>query len=118
LLINVEKGIDYTKNAVFSDLEGYESSNKLENELEILASYSLMRDAIEELPLHASFFVEDKYSRRREIYAAQVPIDVVIHEVNTAAVELPDDRSIRIRLKEDGFTMDLGESSQKEYAYG
>src|SRR5690554_7213721 len=74
LLINADKGSNFSRNAVFNDLEGYQSLNTVENELEVIGSFSLMRDAIEELPLHASFFVEDKYSRRREIYGPQIPI--------------------------------------------
>lgn len=117
LLIKVDKGIGFTQNAVYSDLEAYESTNKMENEVEVISSYSIMRDAIEELPLHASFFIEDRFSRRREIYGEQVPVKVVVHELSEAGVA-PDDRTLKIHFAEEDFIIEFAEDSLQQYKYG
>src|SRR5690606_2168801 len=118
MLIKVDEGANFTKNAVFSDLEAYETNNKIENELEVIGSYSLMRDAIEDLPLHASYFVEDKYSRKREIYGASVPVQVVVHEMGSGMIEAPDDRSIKVHLNNDHFSIEFAEDQLQQFEYG
>lgn len=117
LLIKVDKGIDFTQNAVFSDLEAYESNNKIENELEIIGSYSIVRDAIDELPLHAFYFVEDRFSRRKEIYGEQVPVSVVVEELNSAGIA-PEDRTIKVHLAADDFTIESAEGNLRKVKYG
>src|SRR5690606_7673276 len=117
LLIKVDQGIGFTKNAVFSDLEAYESSSKVENELEVLGSYSLMRDAIEDLPLQASFFVEDKYGRIKEIYGAQVPVEVEVYE-RSAGGQVPEDQDLRIHLTDTNFSLVLSEDQRQTFEYG
>lgn len=118
LLIKSDTGIDFTRNAVFSDLDAYESSSKVENELEVLGSYSLMRDAIEELPLHASFFVKDEYGRMRELYGSRTPVEVVVHELNTSGGELPDDRDLKIHLTADNYFLESPDGVQHAIQYG
>lgn len=58
ILIKIDGGSDFTQNTVYSELEAYETNKQVENEMEILASYSLMRDAIEELPLDYFFILK------------------------------------------------------------
>ena len=118
LLIKVDQNIDFTRNAVLSDLEGYEFSGNIENELEVLGSYSLMRDAIETLALDASYYIEDRFSRKKEIYGSQVPIDVEIHERREAVGDTPDDPYIKIFLFENGFAIENTSGNLQNFKYG
>lgn len=118
LLINVDKGIDYTQNAVFNDIANFGASSKVDNEIEILGSYSLMRDAIEDLPLHASFFIEDKYSRRKEIYGTQVPIEVVILNGDPSDTEIPEDKTITVHLSDEFYELKISENHVQKMDYG
>src|SRR5690606_30642206 len=103
LLIKSDRGSNFSRNAVFSDLEAYETTSTIENELEVIGSFSLMRDAIEDLPLDASFFLEDKFSRKKEIYGSQVPIEVVIHDTSGSGYTIPKDNSINIHLEDNNL---------------
>lgn len=118
LLIKSDTGIGFTQNAVFSDLDAYESSSKVENELEVLSSYSLMFDAIEDMPLDASFFTKDKYGRTREIYSKHAPVEVVIHEHHDDYREIPENRDLKIQLHQDNFLLELSDGRQQSTNYG
>lgn len=117
IMIKIDKSADFSQNIVFSELEGFETSKQIENEIEILGSWSLMRAAIEELPFETSFFVEDAYSRRKEIYGGQVPIYLMIFEKNTSLLELPEDVTIRVTLEDEQFFLHDAEASRK-FSYG
>jgi tyrosine-protein kinase Etk/Wzc len=117
IMIKVDKSADFSQNIVFSELEGFETTKQVENEIEILGSYSLMRDAIEELPFETTFFVEDKYSREREIYGSKVPIVVNIIEKNNSLFELPDDRTVTVMLEDEQFQLYEDEKANR-YSYG
>ncbi len=105
LLIRADdKGSDFTQNAVYADLENYQTTSVVENEIEILQSASIMRRVLAELDLYNAYFIEEGFSRKREIYGREVPIDVVIHEydstgyskVNTIKVNLIDEEGFEI----------------------
>ena len=118
LLIKADTGIDFTKNAVFSDLDAYESSSKVENELEILASYSLMMDAIEDMPLHASFFITDDYGRVREIYHTQAPVALTLHDLRTDNREVPKDSDLKIHLNQENYILEASDGQKRTIQYG
>jgi len=117
IMIKVDKSSDFSQNIVFSELEGFETTKQIENEIEVLGSYSLMRDVMEELSFETTFYVEDSYSRRREIYGPQVPVMVEVHEVNSVIQEEPDDWAIYLKLENDRLFF-LESGSYKPYAYG
>src|SRR5690554_4496908 len=117
LLIKSDNGPNFSRNAIFSDLEAYATTNTTENELEVIGSFSLMRDAIEDLPLHASFFIEDKYSRKMEMYGTEVPIEVVIHNKNDGDYAIPEDNFIKIHLEDEDLILETSLETSK-IAYG
>ncbi|EON75601.1 Tyrosine-protein kinase Wzc [Lunatimonas lonarensis] len=117
IMIKVDKNSDFTQNIVFSELEGFETTKQVENEIEVLGSFSLMRDAIEELPLETTFYLEDSYSRRREIYGWQVPVTVSIFHVNSVIYEEPDDWAVYLKLEDDGLLFLEGDNYNR-YSYG
>ncbi|MEX2566528.1 MAG: GNVR domain-containing protein [Cyclobacteriaceae bacterium] len=85
ILINNNKGSDFSQNAVYSELETYQSSKVVENEAEVLKSVSLMQSAIMGLDLNVSYFVKDNFFRDKEIFGPQVPIEVVLESYDSTA---------------------------------
>ncbi|MFC4873121.1 GumC family protein [Negadavirga shengliensis] len=118
ILIKVNKSSDFTQNIVMSDLEAFETTKQVENEIEVLGSYSLMRDAIEDLPLHASFYVVDRFSREKELYGKQVPISVIVHEEGDGSIVPPDDRRLNVYIHDENFEIESSENSRKTFDYG
>lgn len=85
ILINSSKGSDFSQNAVYSELETYQSVKTVENEAEVLKSVSLMAEAVRELDLNVSYYVEDNLFRDKEIFGAQVPIQVELDRYDSTA---------------------------------
>ncbi len=85
ILINSNKGTDFSQNAIYSELETYQSVKTVENEAEVLSSVSLMHEAIRNLDLNVSYFVKDNFFRDKEIFGAQVPIKVELDRYDSTA---------------------------------
>ncbi|MBI0399213.1 GumC family protein [Cyclobacterium marinum] len=118
ILIKIDGGSDFTQNTVYSELEAYETNKQVENEMEILASYSLMRDAIEELPLDYFFYTEDKYSRMKELYGANVPVTVKTLLKKPDVGQYPEEVRISVKLFDDHLILIQEDDKEKAYKYG
>ena len=107
------KSSDLTQNAVFSDLENYESTKLVENESEVLRSVSLMNSVLRELDFRVSYFVKDNILRNKEVYEAYVPIKINLHEYDSLAFlnkDLVTDYSIHL-VGSQGFVLEADETS-------
>ena len=118
ILIKVDGGSDFAQNTVYSELEAYESNKLVENEMEILASYSLMRDAVEELPLDYFFYTEDKYSRKRELYGEEIPVEVKTLLKKPDVGQYPEEVRVTIKPFDDYFILVQKDEKEKVYKYG
>ncbi|MDO6439506.1 polysaccharide biosynthesis tyrosine autokinase [Cyclobacterium sp. 1_MG-2023] len=118
ILIKIDGGSDFTQNTVYSELEAYETNKQVENEMEILASYSLMRDAVEELPLDYFFYTEDKYSRMKELYGANVPVTVKTLLKKPDVGQYPEEVRISVNLFDDHLILIQEDEKKKAYQYG
>lgn len=118
ILIKIDGGSDFTQNTVYSELEAYETNKQVENEMEILASYSLMRDAIEELPLDYFFYTEDKYSRMEELYGANVPVIVKTLLKKPDIGQYPEEVRVSVKLFDDHLVLIQENGKEKAYKYG
>jgi capsular exopolysaccharide synthesis family protein len=118
ILIKIDGGSDFTQNTVYSELEAYETNKQVENEMEILASYSLMRDAIEELPLDYFFYTEDKYSRMKELYGANVPVIVKTLLKKPDIGQYPEEIRVSVKLFDDHLVLIQENGKEKAYKYG
>lgn len=118
LLIKADdKGSDFSQNAVFADLENYQTYSVVENEIEILQSASIMRRVFSELELYNAYFVEEGFSRKREIYGREVPINIVIHEYDSLGYS--KDNTIKIHLvDEEGFEIEDVNEKKTYFKYG
>lgn len=118
LLIKADNsGSEFSQNAVYSDLENYQSASSIENEIEILQSASIMRRVVSELQLHNSYFIEEKFSRRKEIYGNNVPIDVVIHYYDSTGYS--EFNSIKIHLTDqEAFEIEHPDESRTQHKFG
>ncbi|EPR67545.1 Tyrosine-protein kinase Wzc [Cyclobacterium qasimii M12-11B] len=118
ILIKVDGGSDFAQNTVYSELEAYESNKLVENEMEILGSYSLMRDAIEELPLDYFYYTEDKYSRMKELYGEDVPVSVKTLLKKPNVGQYPEEVRVTVKLFDDYLILLQKNDNEKVYKYG
>ena len=102
------KSADFTQNAVVSELESYQSTKVVENEAEVLSSVSLMNLALQQLNFNVSYFTKDNYFRDREIFGAELPVEVVLHEYDSMAFFIEDlNTTFHIHvLDEDSFELE------------
>ncbi|WP_114751710.1 GumC family protein [Pleomorphovibrio marinus] len=113
-------GSDFSQNAVYTDLEGYQPAKTVENEAEILKSKSLMKRALEELNFNVSYFTDENYFRKKEIFGKQSPVVVELIEYDTLAFSNPDlaTKFTIIPQSEDGFILENEKETQTMYEYG
>ena len=120
ILINGNKGSDFSQNAVYSELETYQSVKTVENEAEVLKSVSLMYEAIRKLDLNVSYYVKDNYFRDKEIFGAQLPIKVNLDEYDSAAF-FNKDMLTRFKvhvLDENNFQLENEEEKTSNHEFG
>jgi tyrosine-protein kinase Etk/Wzc len=82
---NNASGSDFSQNAIYSDLEGYQSTKVVENEAEVLKSVSLMGLTLKELDFNVSYFINDNPLRDKEIFVDQSPVRVILEEYDSTA---------------------------------
>jgi len=112
-----DKGSDFSQNAVYADLENYQTSSVVENEIEILQSASIMHRVLTELQLYNAYYIEEGLSRRREIYGREVPIGVVIHDYDSLGYA--ENNTITVHLvDQNGFEIEDVNEVRTYYKYG
>lgn len=111
------KSTDFTQNAVVSDLENYQSTKIVENEAEVLSSASLMTLAMQQLNFNVSYYTKDNYFRDREIFGAELPIEVTLHEYDSMAFYIKDlNTSFLVHiLDENTFELEDGEQRRTRH---
>jgi capsular exopolysaccharide synthesis family protein len=120
LLNSSTNGSDFNQNAVYSDLENYQTTKLVENETEVLKSVSLMKLALEELDFNVSYFVKDNFFRNKEIFGNQLPIQVVLHEYDSMAFfnkEMNTTFTVHIS-EEEGFELEDEEENRTYHEFG
>ena len=118
LLIKADdKGSNFSQNAVFADLENYQTSSVVENEIEILQSASIMRRVLAELELYNAFFIEEGFSRKREIYGWEVPINLSILKYDSLGYA--KDNMIKVHLvDQEVFEIEDADEKRTYFKYG
>lgn len=107
------KSTDFTQNAVVSDLENYQSTKLVENEAEVLSSASLMSLALQQLNFNVSYYTKDNYFRDREIFGAELPIEVTLHEYDSMAFYIQDlNTSFLVHILDEN-TYELEDNDQR-----
>ncbi|SHN02093.1 capsular exopolysaccharide family [Cyclobacterium lianum] len=107
---NSEARRSFSNNTVLDDLEGYQTANIVENEVEILTSVSLIKKTLENLGLHNTFYVADGFKRFKEIYGDEVPVTIRYNKINEpssdfsemAKLEILDNQTFELEM-EDGI---------------
>src|SRR5690606_13858800 len=111
------KSTDFTQNAIVSDLESYQSTKQVENEAEVLSSASLMSLALQQLNLNVSYFIKDNYFRDREIFGAELPIEVALHEYDSMAFFIKDlNTSFLVHILDEN-TYELEDDEERKTRY-
>ncbi|MBD3627940.1 polysaccharide biosynthesis tyrosine autokinase [Cyclobacterium sp.] len=107
---NTEAKKGFSNNTVLDDLDGYQTTSNVENEVEVLTSVSLIKKALENLDLYNTFFVADGFKRYKEIYGIEVPVSISYSKINDrpkkltnmVGLEIIDDQSFELEM-EEGF---------------
>ena len=77
-----------------------------------------MRDAVEELPLDYFFYTEDKYSRKRELYGEEIPVEVKTLLKKPDVGQYPEEVRVTIKPFDDYFILVQKDEKEKVYKYG
>ena len=83
LIKDEKKGLDQSSS--LKELEAFSSKKVVENEIEILKSYTLMNQVVKQLDLGVSYYHDTRYGKR-ELYD-QSPIRLIIEQPQTALYE-------------------------------
>src|SRR5690554_474157 len=84
LIKDDKKGPTISDNAVFNDLALFQTTNNINNEIQLLKSKGLMRRVLMELDLYTSYYKEGDI-KTTEIYGVNVPVKVIIHQLDSAS---------------------------------
>jgi tyrosine-protein kinase Etk/Wzc len=112
-----EKGADFSQNAVYSDLENYQSPKSSDNEVEVLKSKNLMKKVLTELSLFNSYYAEEGFLKYREIYGSELPVKVVYAKLDSNA--LVETKAIKLHIKDNtGFELEDENKILTYYKFG
>jgi tyrosine-protein kinase Etk/Wzc len=114
LIKDDKKGPDLADNAIFSDLDIFNSKKNIDNEIEVLKSKTLMQRVLTELSLNTSFY-KDGRVKVTEIYGRQVPVKLIISKLDSTAFN----KSIVIHLKDNNsFDLEDEEGEPTQHQFG
>ncbi|WP_114783168.1 GumC family protein [Botryobacter ruber] len=108
LIRDDKKGTDLLAGSAFSDLEIFNSSKNVDNEIEVLNAVSLMQRVLNELDLHVTYYKKGRV-HDVEIYGDQLPLKVIVKQLENAALG----KSIVLHIK-DNNSFVLEEQKDKE----
>ncbi len=99
----------------YGDSELTHYSQNLKNEIEVLKSKGLMERVVKDLSLYTSYHV-DESMREREIYSYELPLKVIVSELNSNAygkvISISIKNKNRFRL-DDGVNLSVHEFGQE-----
>lgn len=107
----------FSTNAVLDDLDGYQTTNIIENEVEVLTSVSLIRKVLENMNLYNTFFEENGFRRYRELFGEEIPVTIAY----TRLTERPKIAPGLIRLElldETSFRLETEEGHSSQHQFG
>ncbi|WP_046311489.1 GumC family protein [Pontibacter korlensis] len=112
VLIKDDKSDSHLSNeSAFSDLEIFQATKNINNEIEVLQSESLMKRVASELSLFIGYYIEGRVNDI-EIYGSEVPIKVLVNDLAPPAYR----KSFVIHIKSDS-TYNLDDNEGKMYTY-
>ncbi|MCC3152808.1 GNVR domain-containing protein [Hymenobacter sp. BT770] len=115
LIRDVDKGPNYQSgNAAFQDLDVFNRSTTLENEIESLKSVTLMQRVLTELSLQASYYV-DGFLKKQEVYGSQVPLRLRVKQLQA----LPGKKDLTLYpVDNKRFSLEEANAPRTTYAFG
>ncbi|NDK57503.1 GumC family protein [Pontibacter fetidus] len=114
LIKDDKKGPDLADNAIFSDLDIFNSKKNIDNEIEVLKSKSLMQRVLSELSMHTSFYREG-HIKKTEIYGREVPVKLIISKLDSSAFS----KSVILRLQgNNNFELEDEEGNTSKHQFG
>ncbi|NEU10259.1 polysaccharide biosynthesis tyrosine autokinase [Flavihumibacter sp. R14] len=91
LIKDEKKGLG--QDAMMKELNLFSSNKVVDNEIEILRSYTLMEKVVTDLNLQVRFFTKENFKKEEELYS-ESPVNLHFREVNELAIKEPLDLEI------------------------
>lgn len=114
---NEEAKKGFSTNTVLDDLDGYQTTNIIENEIEVLTSTSLIKKSLEQMSLYNNFYVEKGFNRYEELYGESCPISIRYNSFN----ERPEKFTGMVRLEvldDQSFVIEMEEGIRSQHVFG
>ncbi|MCP2044250.1 tyrosine-protein kinase [Pontibacter sp. HSC-36F09] len=126
LIRDDKKGADMLGGTALGDLDVFQSSKIVDNEIEVLNAVSLMQRVLTDLSLQTSYYREGRF-RSGEIYGNALPIKLIVSKLDSAAfgksivLQMQGDNSIVLEEQNEAgetiaTTHQLGQEIKRPYA--
>lgn len=126
LIRDDKKGADLLGGTALGDLDVFQSSKIVDNEIEVLNAVSLMQRVLADLSLQTSYYREGRF-RSGEIYGNALPIKLIVSKLDSTAfgksivLQMQGDNSIVLEEENEAgetitTTHQLGQEIKKPYA--
>ncbi|WP_162417028.1 GumC family protein [Cyclobacterium roseum] len=107
----------FSNNTVLDDLDGYQTTNIVENEVEVLTSVSLIKKTLEKMNLYNTFYVEDGFRRYKELYGDAVPVRINYSKLNERPKKLTG--MVRLEIVDNQtFVLEIEEGIKSRHSFG
>lgn len=81
MLKDITKGADFLENPVFEGLNEFNSSNTVDNEVDVIQSGLLMREVVRDLGLYNDYFYVNSLHKKTAIFYKNLPFTIEMKEV-------------------------------------
>lgn len=106
----------FNHNTILSDLEAFQSSKKVENEMEFFKSIWVMQKMISELSLQTGFHTQDDFGKTEELYGKEVPVKILIHDYDTLLND--NNYTVKIGINDKGYEMENQDQEVTFHQFG
>jgi len=115
MLRDVTKGADFLENPVFEGLNEFQSSNTVDNEVDVIQSGVLMRDVVTSLNLFNNYFYINSFNKKTAIFYKNLPFILEMEEVYSLDVNDSDEskQMIITELYEDYILAEINDEILK-----
>ena len=101
LIRDIDKGSNFLSgNPAFKELDIFNSTTSVEDEIETLKSNRLMQRTLDELSLTASFFVHRRV-KNKEIYGKDLHLRMLVHDLSPEANATGDKNLLNVIVKDN-----------------
>ncbi|WP_256010048.1 GumC family protein [Desertivirga xinjiangensis] len=113
LIQDDKKGDGMLKGTAFSDLQMFQTTRTVDNEIEVLRSRDLVYNVLKSLSMETKYSIKHPFMTK-ELYGEDLPVKVVIHKLNRSAYT----REITLKPIDDKTFLWQDSAKKVIYRYG